>query len=187
MGDRKKAVSGSERRTNGTSVNELLKSLAPEGDFAEAVRKAGYDSRHPAEEYSFPVFLKILDLLRLHLYPSLPPSEGYRKLGRRTLANHFEAGIGSRIGAKALPIMGPDGFIKNYAKFANTRNSSLVAEASKKGDKHWHLSLGGTGGVPGDYFAGAIECALEMAGAPSGPKIVVSNAGKEQLDLDITW
>lgn len=187
MSDQREAVTKSKRIIYGPWCNNYIKSLKATGAFAEALCEAGYDPDHPATKYPVAVFLNLMDVTRRHLFPDLPPSEGYRRVGRLLVASYIEGGISGKLWAKAFPIIGPDLAIRGVEKFTSAGSNYLLAKVTKVGDKHWHVAFRQTGGMPGHFIAGTAEYALGLAGTPPGLKVVVTKDEAEELELDITW
>ncbi len=187
MSERREAVPESERTFYGPWVNDFLGSLRATGAFAEALRKGGYDPRHPATRYPVPVFLGLIELVRRQLFPDLPLREAQRQVGRLRFMSRIENGIGGKIWVRAFPLIGPERMIQGVEKFTSAGNNFILAEASKLGDKRWRIAFRHTGGVPGDFLAGSIECGLEWAKTPPGRKVVVSHVEDDAFDLELTW
>jgi uncharacterized protein (TIGR02265 family) len=172
----------------GPWANAFLTSLHATGEFAEAMREAGFDAEHPADRYPVPVFLALLEVARCHLFPSLSPPEGYRRIGRQRLARYFETARG-KLMAMAFPLLGPERVIQGIQKFGSSGNNFIHVEVLKRGDNHWRLAFRNTGGLPGELVAGSLEYGLELARTPPGRRVVVarSNVFKEEFDLDASW
>jgi uncharacterized protein (TIGR02265 family) len=172
----------------GSWANGFLGSARASGDFAETLRKAGYDPLNPADKYPAAVFVSLLALVRRGLFPDLPPQEGYWQVGRRHLTSYFEKGFG-RLQGLAFPFLGPERVIKGLEEFARSGNNFVKAVAAKECDRCWRVAFRHTGGLPGEYIAGALDYGLERARTPPTRKIVVANSdpAKEQFDLEITW
>lgn len=187
MSDPPGAVPASRRVFYGPWANAVLGSVKATGDFAEALRKAGYDPLNPADNYPPAVFIHLVDLVRRHLFPDLSPQESWRQMGRRQLLNYFGKGIGRLMGL-AFSFLRPEQLIKNTEHSRRAGNNFMKVAAIQEGDRRWRVTYSNTAGFPADYVAGGLEYGLEMGGAPSR-KVVVANAdpAKETFDLEVTW
>ncbi len=155
------------------------------GEFAQRLLAAGYNRNGPAT-YPLPVFLKLLDLARQHLWPDLPPREGYWQAGRQHLSSYFAGAIG-KVQALAFPLLGPDRLIKALERHAPAVGTFLKAEAFKEADKRWRLTLHPLRGIPAEFIAGGLEFGLEKAKTPTRRIVVTYSAADDAADLLVTW
>jgi len=157
--------------------------LRPEGAFAAALARAGYDPYRPRESYPIEVWRACLEVARTTLYPELPEDEGLRWIGRH-FAEGFSETLVGRVFAAATPLLGPDRVITQLPRFLSSARDGVRLDVSCAGPHHWTLRMIDRGGT-GHFVAGVVERVLEHAHCT--PTVRVTASDPEGFTLDVVW
>lgn len=160
------------------------RALKPEGAFADALRKVGYDPARPKPEYPEKVFLDSMEVARRYTEPNLSFTEAQRKFGRITGELIYETLVGKVI-AVALPMLGPDRLMTQLPKRIEVgAKGSTGARIEKLADRSYRLSFPDRDNPLLEFSAGAIETTLVRCKVQ--PRVTV-DPNRSIAALLITW
>jgi uncharacterized protein (TIGR02265 family) len=159
--------------------------LKPTGEFARALREAGYDPAQPRTEYPITVWIACLEVSIATLHPTERPERGVWLLGRRFIEGYLETIIGKLIGA-SFPFLSAASFVKKVPRFVGSGLVDAPTTLKWLTDKHAVLTIGGSSWYPGPLMGGVIEVSLERIGV-KGVKLVANDPSSPEGRLEISW
>jgi uncharacterized protein (TIGR02265 family) len=182
---RRKDRAPRERRADGQMLRLLLVSeLRASGEFANDLRRAGYDVTHVEATYSEATAVAAIDVACKHALPGVPLPQARRELGRR-IGEQFLGTIVGQVVRGALRLMGPNRAVSRMPSYLSFGRNQAVAEAHMDGDQHWHVHFGDIAAELGEFTAGWIEAGLLRTGVK--PTLVVQNVSPDEFTVDIRW
>src|SRR6476469_5906822 len=115
--------------TESSAFEALFKYAVPmTPQLAAGLRGLGYDPDRPAPRYPSTVWYACMDVARQRQYGNLPPEQGLRELGRRSVEGFFETLVGKVI-AVGLPMLGTEGALKRLGRYLSSTSNQVTATA----------------------------------------------------------
>lgn len=158
-----RGMSAPETTENGLFEGLFVRALDVSGPLAEELKAAGFDRQRPRPKYSSEVFRECLEVARRHRYPELSREDALHAMGRAFFGGFRQTILGSVMTA-ALSVLGPRTLLTKIPGRLQRLRTDVRAELQKRSDKEFVLSVQDPVEV-GDFFAGAMEEGLKLAGA----------------------
>lgn len=152
-----------ETTENGLFEGLFVRALDAQGPLEQELRERGFDRRRPRARYTSQVFRDCLEVARRHRYPDLTPAEGLRALGRDFIAGFRQTILGSVMTA-ALPLLGPRSMLTKVPARLQRLRSDMIVTVEQRSPDDFVLTAQDPQPV-GDFFVGALEAGLRLAGA----------------------
>lgn len=157
--------------------------LHPTGQFAEDLRRTGFDLTKQEPTYPARVWKECLAVAAQHEYPGAPREQALQNLGRRFVAGYFQTIIG-RVAAVLLPVLGPRGLVRRLPKFFKSGSPGSIVEITEVAPTHFRVRIQNRHGNP-EFNSGIVLGMLEEAGVKGvvtmGQVTVVGG------EFDIQW
>lgn len=160
--------------------------LKPEGAFADALLRAGYDRASPKRRYPTSVWIACLEVARRHGCSATTREEAYRQLGREFAEGFLTTTAGALIAA-ALPFMSPQAFINRLASYfrISREDERLTFDVVEEGAGLSRVVVHNPAAVPGTFVAGLIETALGRI--PVEVSVEVRQSSEADYELIARW
>jgi uncharacterized protein (TIGR02265 family) len=159
----------------------FLRSLKPDGPFAEELSRAGFDVQRPQPRYRATVWNACVEIARQRTQAHLSPEEGRRALGRLTAEGFFSTLVGSVIGV-GLPLLGAEMLIKRLPRLWNSGTIGPRMRVTQLGPREWQADVDDDTPLP-DVGAGLLEYALGKCLNPTRVEVVGRHADGYSLRL----
>ncbi len=156
-------MSAPETTENGLFEGLFIRALDVSGPLEAELKAAGFDRQRPRPKYTSEVFRDCLEVARRHRFAELSREAGLHALGRAFFGGFRQTILGS-VMTTALPLLGPRLLLTKIPGRLKRLRSDLNTELEKKSDREYVLAAQDTMDV-GDFFAGALEEGLKVAGA----------------------
>lgn len=156
-------MSSPETTENGLFEGLFIRALDVSGPLADELKAAGFDRQRPRPKYTSEVFRDCLEIARRHRFPELSREKGLHELGRAFFGGFRKTILGS-VMTTALSVLGPRTLLTKIPGRLKRLRSDIDAELQKKSDQEFVLAVQDPVEV-GDFFAGALEEGLRLAGA----------------------
>lgn len=159
------------------------RALEPTGDFARALRQAGFDRRSVRARYPSSVWRATLEVARAHVHPELPEPDAYRRLGER-LADGWLSTFTGRLVAVGLPLLGPAGALARFPDYFMSARPGVRVRSAAEGARRWAVDFEDPWSIP-DFTAGFIA----GCGVHTGVRAAVDVTARapEGFSLRVTW
>ncbi len=160
--------------------------LKPEGDFARALRDAGYDPTRYSANYPTLVWTRCLEVTRVHRYAELSIDDAYRCIGREFTEGYLGTLMGRMISV-TLPLMTPDSFVRrlnSYLRMARS-DESLTFDVTWEGPGRIDARVHNPAAVPGTFVAGLIDAAMSRFGVTWS--VEVQQQTPTDYELRVRW
>lgn len=142
----------------------FVRGLHADGKLAEGLLELGYDIRKPELNYSILTWQRGVNLARQELFGHMSDDEAYRLLGRKLVAGFLETLVG-RVVAVALPMIGPARVVDRLPRYlAMMGRDDLEVTITTVTERSRRIYFPDRYNRP-EFFAGALEVALERASA----------------------
>lgn len=179
------APSSTESTVGGAAFEGLfVRTLQPQGAFADQLRAAGYDVKAPRDRYPRRVWQACVELARKHEYPTRPPEEGFRLLGQRFAEGFRQTLTGKLLGA-ALPMLGPEAVMQRLPKVWASSQPNLRVQPAQLGPGHWEVTFEDQG-IMTDFCAGLLDGLLAVLRVPE-PRVQVRVKEPARCVLVVRW
>lgn len=172
-----------ETTENGIFEGLFVRALDVAGPLEQELKECGFDRQRPKAKYPSQVFFECLEVARRHRFPELSPEEGQRALGRAFFTGFRKTILGSVMTA-ALPIFGARTAVTKVPGRLQRLRSDLQVTLEKRGPDQFVLTASDPVKV-GDFFAGALQEALKVAGAASPRLTSSSQPGGWILEINL--
>lgn len=148
-------VPATEYWTDGSILEGMFsRALRPEGDFARALRQAGYDRHGVRARYPSSVWRATLEVARAHVHPELTEREAYRRLGG-LLADGWLATFTGRLVAVGLPVLGPARALERFPDYFMRARPGVRVTSTREAERAFVLAFEDPWSIP-DFTAGFI-------------------------------
>jgi uncharacterized protein (TIGR02265 family) len=180
------AAPPAEEGTTDLDVFDALfaRALQPTGDFARALKEAGWDPQQRRARYPMSVWRACVLVACRHAYPELPEAEALWHLGRRFVGHYLQTVAGQLV-AVGLPLLGPERGLKYLPRAVAAVQPRLKLVISKLGPRHWRLAVREPDPLPG-FGAAIVHEALVVAGARE-PQVTVAAHDATGWTLEARW
>ena len=178
-------MAGPETETteNGLFEGLFVRALNVSGPLEQELKAAGFDRQHPRPKYSSRVFHDCLEIARRHHHPQLSRADGLRALGGAFFGGFRQTILGS-VMTTALSLIGPRKLVPKIPGRMMRLRSDLRVQFEQRGPDEFVLSVQDPVEV-GDFFAGALEKALQQAGAKSAKLTSTPGPGGWTLTISL--
>jgi uncharacterized protein (TIGR02265 family) len=179
------SASTPESTVQGSTFEGLfVRALQPRGDFADALRSAGYDATAPRAQYPRHVWLACMEVARRHEYPYFPPEQGLRLLGRRFVEG-FRKTLTGKLQVAVMPMLSPATVMQRLPRTWATTQPNMRVRSEELAPGHWQFTLEDEGIVP-DFVAGMLDAILAMMSV-SEPDVRVHERAPARCVVDVRW
>lgn len=142
----------------------------------ERLRRAGLDlSKKLQPAYPFEVWKRCLEIVVTDLYPSLPRSEAWRKLGRAIVEGMSQRVMG-RAMVRVSRLLGPRRALQRLDHILNSADNYVEARVTERSPTCVDVAINEVMGQP-HYYKGILEASLVMTGTEVGQVEVLSLDG----------
>lgn len=171
--------------TDGAMVEGLfVRALKLDGAIAEELKALGIDLTRLKPKYPRQTFLRALDRVAGHVYPTLPRDKAIFQLGRKSVDGFLQTLLG-KIVSVGVRLGGPDRVMAKTPKHVQTGDSKYDRiKVEKLGNAHWRLDVSDPAAIP-EYFAGMTEGWLNQTGVV--PTIRIQETGPGAFSLTVRW
>ncbi|HVG59468.1 MAG TPA: DUF2378 family protein [Hyalangium sp.] len=142
----------------------------------EKLRRAGLDlSKKLQPAYPFEVWKQCLEIVATDLYPSLPRSEAWQKLGRAIVDGMSQRVMG-RAMVRVSRLLGPLRALRRLDHILNSADNYVEARVTERSPTCVDVWINEVMGQP-SYYKGILEASLVMTGTEVGQVEVLSREG----------
>ena len=157
--------------------------VPPDGPFADALRRVGYDLHRQEGEYPGLVWKEAVAVACQQVHPQLPPEEAQRALGVRFIEGFLQTLAGRALGV-VLPMLGAEGALRRLQRFMAMGVPALRVLAHEDAPRSWRVEVQ----VPwalADFDAGLIEAGVQRTGVPV--RVGVLERTQDRYLLQVRW
>lgn len=154
-----------------------------DGALREKLAAIGLKTEVLEPEYPLALLRQTVDVVRRHVWPALPPADGFREVGRRWVRGFKHTPIGWLFRTMA-PIFGPDRTLQTLPRYLTTVRKDMPLRVYPEAANRYRLVCADLDANP-HFLAGCIEVLLETAGA--GSSTVEVKAGADGFELEVTF
>lgn len=157
--------------------------LPANGEFADALRGAGFDMSRQEPEYPAEVWHRCLEVACRFCHADRPREEALRLLGDRFIDGFFQTLVGKMAGA-LLPMLGPAQLFKRFPGFAMSSAPGLTVTVRQPAVHTFIVRYESPATVP-DFDAAVVLALLARTGV-TAPQTTLAR-GPLGFDLTISW
>lgn len=151
----------------------------------ERLRAVGLDlDQKLRPTYPRELWLRVLEITTSELYPTLPVTERYSKLGAATIEAFANTTLGKAIVSIAR-LMGPRRGLTRLPQAFEAMNNFMVAKLTELAPNRFQLWLNETYGQP-SYVLGALGAAMRI-NHPKGLDVRIVKTEGNAITFEISW
>ena len=157
--------------------------VPPDGPFADALRRVGYDLRRQESEYPSRVWTEAIAVACQRVHPELPLAAAQRALGARFIEGFLQTLAGRALGV-VLPLTGVEGVLRRLQRFMSMGAPGLRLQVHEDAPRSWRLEMHAAW-ANADFDSGLIAAGVSRTGTPV--QVEVLERAQDRYLLRVRW